>query len=617
MIRAALILCLSAAAAIAHAAAPTDADFTAWAASDRWQALVHLNPGATLRDVGASYVDDPDFFLAASGKRDPRAELVASHAALSQPDAATICRFPARYRFLAERLDWPRDGVFDHCEEYPEWREKMPTGQLVLAFPAAYLNSPSSMFGHTLLRLDPEPDPDSTWLSRAINFGARVNPNENSLFYIWRGLGGGYPGHFSLTAYVEKIRDYAHLENRDIWEYALNLDADELDWLVRHLWELRNINFDYFFFDENCSFRLLELIKVARPRAPLIEDFRFAELPVNTVRTLYRAGLVTERRYRPSKANELEFAAASLSNPELALARQLVDDPAAAETPAFQSHPPDRRHRIARVAYQALRLESRDQARTDDVARHSLALLRVVQRNAAPPAPEPPEPAAPETGHGTELAQFGLGSRGGSDFVEAGYRLTYHDVLDPVTGFLRGAGIEGLDINLRLDEAEGLVLESLDLVNIRSLAPRGAFVKPTSWFVHGGLERVRADADGDTNDRRQALFLQGGPGATWRLGNWLVYGLATARAEQVSGAEPAVRLGAGPEFGALYQRPGWQLGLMQNSRWYQAGFARHRSELTLNLPVTAQDAIRLGCDYRDWSGGDEVGCRVAMRHFFD
>lgn len=174
------------------------------------------------------------------------------------------CRFPARYHFLADALGWQEDAPLAHCEEYLQWRTEIPMGRAVLVFPAAYLNSPSSMFGHTLLRLDRD-DTDSVWMSWAVNFGAMVQPSDNSIFYIYRGLAGGYPGYFSIVPYVTKIQDYAHLENRDMWEYPLTLDTDEMNWLVEHLWELKDTRFEYYFFDENCSFRLLELMEVARP----------------------------------------------------------------------------------------------------------------------------------------------------------------------------------------------------------------------------------------------------------------------------------------------------------------------------------------------------------------
>ena len=56
-------------------ASPSDKEL---AAQPRWQALLHINPGATLRDRHRSYVDDEQFFLADNGKDDPLAELTAS-----------------------------------------------------------------------------------------------------------------------------------------------------------------------------------------------------------------------------------------------------------------------------------------------------------------------------------------------------------------------------------------------------------------------------------------------------------------------------------------------------------------------------------------------------------
>lgn len=607
-----LLVCLSIASG-AMAAPPSGDELAALAAEPRWQALMHVNKGATFRGVGEAYVDDDAFFLADDGKRDPAAELRASLEALQEPGSEARCRFPARYRFLAEALQWREDEPLAHCDEYHEWRGHMPIGQLVLVFPAAYLNSPSSMFGHTLLRLDRQSDPDSVWLSQAINFGARVEPDDNSLFYIWRGLGGGYPGRFSIVPYVKKIQEYGHLENRDMWEYALDLDRDELDWVVRHLWELRDINFDYYFFDENCSFRLLELIQVGRPTAPLMEEFRFAELPVNTIRALYDADLVVERRYRPSKAEQLTHLASLLEPDELALAKALTEDPGVAESPRFQAHPQARRHLMAKVAYQAVRFEHRIGPREDEVAGKSFDLLRLIRANEAPESTPPvPEPAPPESGHETEMLALGGGRRDGADFVELGYRLTYHDVLDPVTGFLPGAGIEGFNLRLRSTEGEAIKLERLDLVNIRSLAPRTTFNKPISWFVHGGIERVRSD------DRRpQARFIQGGPGLSWRRAGFQPYGFAVARAENVAGADPAFEVGGGGELGLLYHAPGVQLGLSTRGIYFGDSAYRHRSAATVNVPVARNDAVRATCEHEGWRGGDENECRMEWRHYFD
>ncbi|RJT69815.1 DUF4105 domain-containing protein, partial [Escherichia coli] len=56
------------------------------------------------------------------------------------------------------------------------------------------------------------------------------------------------------------------------------------------VWELKQVRFDYYFFDENCSFRLLELMEIARPGIELTEQFPLTAIPTDTVRLVrYRA----------------------------------------------------------------------------------------------------------------------------------------------------------------------------------------------------------------------------------------------------------------------------------------------------------------------------------------
>ena len=174
----------------AFAATPTTEQL---AVSPRWQALLHINPGATLRDRHRSYVDDDRFFLAENGKDDPLAELQASIEALAPQGAQARCRFPARYRFLADHLGWKNSDPFSICEDYREWRQSVKATRAVLVFPAAYLNSPSSMFGHTLLRLDQGED-SAVWLSWAVNFGCRIHgARQFPVLYLPR-AGRGLPG---------------------------------------------------------------------------------------------------------------------------------------------------------------------------------------------------------------------------------------------------------------------------------------------------------------------------------------------------------------------------------------------------------------------------------------
>src|SRR5699024_8584456 len=133
----------------------------------------------------------------------------------------------------------------------------------------------------------------------------------------------------------KEIQKYSHLENRDIWEYDLNLSKSQIDWIIAHLWELKDIDIDYYFTDENCSFRLLELIRVALPEKHLLDHMRLTELPVDTVRTLQKHKLITGRHYRPSKLTELHQYSDQLTGGEKQLARHLADQPDLMDSSAF------------------------------------------------------------------------------------------------------------------------------------------------------------------------------------------------------------------------------------------------------------------------------------------
>ncbi|WP_449697254.1 Lnb N-terminal periplasmic domain-containing protein [Alcanivorax limicola] len=589
------------------------------AESPRWQALMHINRGATLRGRGRSYVTDESFFLSPDGRDDPAAELEASIAALAEADSQARCAYPARYRFIAEQFGWQDSAPFAHCEEYLSWREQIPDGPVVLIFPAAYLNSPSSMFGHTLLRIDGEEE-DGVWLSQAVNFGAQVDSSDNSIFYIYRGLAGGYPGYFSIVPYLTKIQDYAHLENRDMWEYTLSLDDEERRWLVEHLWELRDIRFDYYFFDENCSFRLLELIEVARPGSRLLDDYRFAEVPVNTVRALQDAGLIEKRVYRPSKAAELDHLASQLSPAARRLARRLAADPSLADEDEFLSHPVEQQRLMAQTAYEFLRFRNRTRERDAQVARNSLAMLRLVNRLSGQVVAEAvplSEPEPPEEGHATKMIAAAYGQREGHEFGEVQLRYTYHDLFDNSTGFLRGAQIEGINVRLRSTESAALKLERFDLVNIRSLAPRSTFVRPVSWFVHAGIERVQA---GDEDDRRygRSHFVEGGPGLSWQWGRLTPFVFATFRAENNSAYDPFVTGAAGASGGLLWHAGrGATLGVQGSGYYLNNDEYRHRASVTANLPLTRNNALRLDLERLAVRGDADTEFRVSWRYFYD
>ena len=564
-----------------------------------WLSLGHYEAGKI--SGWRSYVSEKKFFLAADGAHHPDAELKATVGALYAPaslgEKHAQCVYPARTRWLKDQLHLTDLPAVD-CKEFKQWFKDVAPHSAVMIFPAAYLNSPSSMFGHTLLRID-QADVQSNktaLLSYAINFGAYIEGSDNSILYAWKGLMGGYPGLFALVPYQEKLSEYRSLENRDLWEYRLNLTQVETERMVEHVWELKQIQFDYFFFDENCSYRLLELLQVARPGLRLTEQFPLTAIPTDTVKAVKDAGLVEKIDYRPSRERELLERAKPLNSDEQQWVLKVSDDQQQLQEPAFKALPRDRQALIIDAAYRLGRYRANGLERDTARSQRSFELLRAINQNPAPDLTITP-PGLPENGHESRTWQAGIGTRGDKAFGEYGLRMAYHDLNDNAEGFPLGAQIEILQMKLRQYEGNHWQLQQLDLATIRSLTPRNALLQPWSWQVTGGLERV----PGKHDDETLVAHVNGGAGGTWQLrDDMLGFALGTVRVEHNNDFNEAISPAAGFNTGVLWKNPLGNLSLEAKGDFFTNGEVRRSLSLNQQWELSRNLGLRLSAQ-REYS----------------
>ncbi|TAK99376.1 MAG: DUF4105 domain-containing protein [Aquabacterium sp.] len=494
--------------------------------SPMWRTLLHYRVQPLTR-LDRSLADDSDFFLAPQGVHAPEQELDATLAAFADPtprhalDQPAACRFIARYQWLNDELHFdPQQLPPPDCPRYRQWRDGIQADKVTLIFPSAYLNSPASMYGHTFLRLDPQPQAGqnrSPLLSYAVNYAANGNESEG-VAYALKGLTGLYAGQFTNAPYYLRIREYNDLENRDIWEYELALTPKEIDRLLAHTWELGPTRFDYYFFDENCSYHLLSLLDAARPKLGLSNRFTWWAIPLDTVKAVTDTpGLLKAIRYRPSNSTELRYRAHLLGPQGAQLAQQLSQGQLA---PAdLIQHEPSAARR-ALMLETAERLTSFEATRRDSTEaatqRERMALLAA---RAALPAGEPlivPTPAIdPTQGHNTARTDIMIGQRNGHGLIQIQAKPAYHELLDPEAGYQRGAAIQFFNLTLGKTSDGHVQLEKLVPVEITSLSAREPLLSAKSWRVHIGLERAdNSRADGS---RPLGLNLNGGPGLAYEL----------------------------------------------------------------------------------------------------
>lgn len=457
------------------------------------------------------------------------------------------------------------------------------------------MNNPASMFGHSLLRIDMgAPGERKDLLAYAINFAAETG-RDGGVTFAWKGILGYYQGFFSIQPYYEMVKVYGDWESRDIWEYELNLSPEETERVLMHLWELRGVDFFYYFFDENCSYQLLSLLEVARPGLRLLDRIaRPWVIPVDTVRAVVaEEGLVATVHFRPSAATALRHEERHLSPSLQRLARLTADgrqDPASTE---LQSLSDTERAAVLTVAYDYLRhayLAKRVPADESGRRARRLLIARSAVPVTGPQAPPIGTPSVrPDQGHRTARAAVGAGLSDGRFYLDIRLRPAFHDLMDPVGGYTRGAQINFLEIAGRLYPDEGDArLQELTVVDIVSLSPRDRFFKPISWKIRTGLiSRVMPSAGRSRPAERHVWHTSGGAGIAFEL--WyrsLAYGFLEATADAGSAFRHGVAAGPGSTAG-VYLGPG-------NDRWKSHLFA-HVTHFALGDQTTA---AHLGAEAR-------------------
>ena len=559
-----------------------------------WRILLHVRPGIA---GTRSLVDDPRFFLSPSGKTEPAAELSATLDGLfdNTADPPYFCRFPARYAWLARSLeiDPTRIPRPPPCPEVDNILRVIDGQSVAMVFASGYVNSPASMFGHTFLRIDSRLK--SPLLSFAVNYAARTDPADGGLTFTFKGMFGGYQGFYSVMPYYDKVREYSNIDQRDLWEYSLNLTPDQVRRMLLHLVEMKDIATDYFFFDENCSYELLFLLDAADPEARLTETMdRYWVIPMDTVRAVIGAGLVDNVVWRPSRAIQIRHARSLLPDRESDLAVEIVDGAAPAGTVLSEPIPDATKARTLDLAalLAQYRIAKKGMEHKDFQERfHAILSARTRLGPVEEVAKPLPVPAPPEDGHRSARAYLGGGWRGSEGFLEAGIRPAYHDYTDPPGGYTQGSLIEFLSGAIRwYPEGDRFRLQQLDLFRIESLDPFDPIFRKKSWKVRMGFQTREFTEEKDG----LVTFAEAGIGGTIRLGgNAVAYLLAEAEADFSRDYHSAYRLGGGGSTGVTAEPVrGWQIWLEGRGIWGVMGETGEGPDLSASL----RQGFRIGRD---------------------
>ncbi|HOM30040.1 MAG TPA: DUF4105 domain-containing protein [Deltaproteobacteria bacterium] len=519
-----------------------------------WHVLLHYESGLFgLR----SLVDDDRFFLAPDGKTNPESELEATIRAFfrapGQGETPAVCRFVARYEWLRRMLDLDTGRLpVPSCTDFMAFLEQMRPKSATLAFPMAHLNSPASMYGHTLVTV--QTANESALLSYSVSYSALTSETFGPAFAL-KSIFGFYPGYFSVLPYYRKLQEYNDVDHRDIWEYRLDLTEEETRRMILHVRELQDIHSDYYFFDENCSYSLMYLLDAARDGERLTGKVRGWMIPLDSIRMIERAGMIEGVSYRPSRVTRIRYFLGRMTDAEREMAYSLATSDG--DTHHDEGLTTGRGALVLEAAGEYLQyLYTKGAVSRDDYRRRYLKILTA--RSALGPQEdeergEPAPGADPLKGHLSNRFSLGAGARTGDPFVEFRVRPAYHALMDDDTGYVEGAHLVFADVILRSYPGEDrFVLQAIDAIDIVSLCPRDRFFRPISWKVKAGLTRV---PDSNGADR---LVFGVNPGAGWAFGETaglLCYGMVETAAYVGGVLEKDCLFGAGASAGVLKTFP--------------------------------------------------------------
>ncbi len=279
-----------------------------------WSALLHVVDSKTLIDDKNFILSIDDFSL--------KNELISTVRYLYKNNESS-CRFPARRNFILSALGLPTDYIAEpNCADYISFKKKAPAKTISLIYASENLTQPSSMMGHVMLKMSGE-NSDGLSVDHGVSYFTQLN-SFNVPMIIWDSLVTGKKGYFQVSPFQEKLDFYLNEEQRNVWEYKINVTDEQAVRFQDHLWELKSTELKYFFNSYNCATVTLLLLRVASAEKIMIQDSWLS--PLDVVKAIHYSGVVANTQVNPSSKWRVRMLASALDNKKVRNVAQFVDN---------------------------------------------------------------------------------------------------------------------------------------------------------------------------------------------------------------------------------------------------------------------------------------------------
>ena len=469
--------------------------------------------------------------------------------------------------------------------------------QLSIMFAQEYLDNPISAFAHTLLRIDSKAsvaDPSQIHHAVALNYTVGGDSSDNFLVYAIKSMSGGYDNLIEIDPYPKKLAKYLQEDERDAWTYQLALTPVEVQQIMLHVWETKDLKLPYYFTTDNCASEILRLIDVVRPQQHLLSRLPYAVIPSDVVQLLDSENLLASTNYTPADSTLRQAQLNKVKEQRAQLGYHNSAKQTLNEIKSAQLNP------ISSIS---------DDGQTLLPRRIAVADNNPIDR------------------HPLQLGFIGLGQRGDNNYMDLGVRAGYHDTLDRPSGFPQFFDLEGAAATLRLYDTDNdkahqpssVVLQNVTLVRGRSFNPVNSAKKGKTWGASIEATRVNDGSQQDGNDHLVGS-LGYETGWSWAFGTpsagtgemppQLCYTFLAGTAQAGRGINKGYRVGAGVNVGCRYQinnqlraqaelqLPYWYHGSSDESN-ARGHYWQPISTLGLQYDIDKKQALRINANY-EW-----------------
>ena len=572
----------------------------------KWIKLLHYKP---YFGGYKGLVNSQEFYVSENGRYSPQQEMEAEIEAFNKGDKIK-CEFPARFYWLQKQ--GKVSGNLDDCQEYNDFIRDIKPNGITILFTNAFMSNPASLFGHTLIRIDTSRK-GTQMLAHGSNFGANSG-TDSGLFFAIKGLVGGYFGGYTISPYWDIINTYNNIENRDIWEYHLNLTQSEQVEFLNHLYEMKNALIRYFFLTKNCSYMILELIEAVRPQLDLTSSYQYWAIPLDTLKTIKQVdGLVDKINYRPARYTKLQTQIKSMNKAQFQAFLQGIEQ----QQYDMKQLSEDEQSAVLETEYQYFQyVYTAGDMELKEYRRNSFKVLR--KRSNLPKTKIVlPEGEDPSLSHGSFQIALNGGIYNHKSFEQISVRPAYTALTDNNWGLIKGAGISVLESIWRYyNQSHKTVLQKFTGLRIYSLVPSDRVFSPWSYTTNMDIHR---EYNPRTQDEGYVGELEFGMGKTYALSDsfWL-YGILNTTGQYGGFIPDNAWIGLTPEVGMFADMYKFRLHLATQKTFASHPFG-NRFKFKSNITYELNKNLLLDLSYfnsHNHYGHDEHELTGGIKYFF-